>query len=36
MSYVQLKYAEVEHKPGSDEKTIQGAPPVEYKEVWHQ
>ena len=36
MSYVQLKYAEVEHKPGSDEKNIHGAPQVEYKEVWHQ
>ena len=36
LSRVQLNYAQVEHKPGSDEKPIQGAPRVEYKELWHQ
>ena len=36
LSCVQLKYAEVEHKTGSDEKTVHGVPRVEYKEVWHQ
>ena len=36
LSYIQLDYAQVQHEPGSENKPIQGATQVQYKEVWHQ
>ena len=34
--YVQLSYAQIQHEPRAGNKPVQGAPQVEYKEVWHQ